>query len=304
MNRQADWRPTASIDVLRKRAGILQRIRQFFDSRDFFEVQTACLSRDVVVDRYVEPLPVTLRLPRGEQQFWLQTSPEFAMKRLMAAGADAIYQIGPAFRADELGDHHNLEFTMLEWYRAGDDYPTGIDLLDEFAQFMLGCEPAVRLSYREAYRQFADVDPFAGSCDADALGKLMAARVEPALRSIHSAIIHDWPADQAALAGTRIDNNGREVAERFELYIDGVELANGYHELLDPDQLMARNLRVNQLRKQDGRRELPADSRLLEAMRAGLPPSCGVALGVDRLVMLALRQTSVRSVMPFDTDHA
>ncbi len=305
MNETGNWRPTADIQALRRRAEILRAIRTFFDSRGFFEVQTPCLSRDVVVDRYIHPLTVSVDTGGGGQTFWLQTSPEFAMKRLLAAGADAIYQIGPAFRADELGDQHNLEFTMLEWYRVGDDYQAGMDLLDTFAQVLLDpCAAAKRLTYRDAFLEFAGIDPFVAGLNADQLNVLMSERVETGLAALDAVIIHDWPADQSALARTRTDERGQLVAERFELYVRGVELANGYHELVDADELLARNRRVNELRQQDGQVALPVDSRLIEAMRNGLPGCSGVALGIERLLMLALGATEIRSVMAFDSHRA
>ncbi len=304
MSELAPWHPGCQIEVLQGRAKILAGIRQFFDQRGFVEVQTPCLSRDVVVDRYIQPLAVTLPTSGGDQDFWLQTSPEFAMKRLLAAGARAIYQIGPAFRAGETGDQHNVEFTMLEWYRVGDDYGAGMDLLDEFARTLLACGPARRWSYRQTFRRLAEIDPFDGQWNAEQLNRILVQRVEPGLESFPAVIIYDWPVDQAALSRTRQDPEGFDVAERFELYCRGVELANGYHELLDAEELLDRNRQINQLRQQDGRPALPVDSRLVDAMRAGLPASSGVALGVDRLVMLALGQTRIQSVMTFDTDRA
>ena len=304
MTGNQEWRPTATIEALQGRARVLRLIREFFDIRDFMEVQTPCLSRDVVVDRYIEPLSIDVRLPEGTETFWLQTSPEFAMKRLLAAGATSIYQMGPVFRANETGSHHNIEFTMLEWYRADDDYTAGMQLLDEFAQTIIGCPPAVRLTYRDACKRFANIDPFDGTFDDDQLNLIMAEKVEPGLATIPSAILHDWPAGQAALAKTRIDHDGHHVAERFELYVDGIELANGYHELTDANELLQRNIRTNELRIQDGKAQLPNDSRLISAMASGLPSASGVALGVDRLVMLILKHKTIREVIAFDSRNA
>ncbi len=304
MTRRDDWQPTATIQALQDRAKVLRLIRDFFDTRNFMEVQTPCLSRDVVVDRYIEPLSVEVRLPEGTKTFWLQTSPEFAMKRLLAAGATAIYQMGPVFREGETGSHHNIEFTMLEWYRADDDYSAGMQLLDEFAQKIIGCPPAERLTYRDAYRRFASVDPFEGEVEDEQLNLLMIENVEPGLATMPSVILYDWPVGQAALAKTRIQDDGYRVAERFELYVSGIELANGYHELSDADELMQRNVRTNALRKLDGKSLLPNDSRLLAAMTSGLPSASGVALGVDRLVMLILKRSTIREVIPFDSHNA
>ena len=300
-----DFLPSASIQTIQQRAVILARIRGFFDKRGFFEVQTPALSRDTVVDRYIEPLEVKVSLGGKLRGFWLQTSPEFAMKRLLAAGARAIYQIGPAFRAAEVGDSHNVEFTMLEWYRVGDSYRQGMDLLDEFAQEILGCPPAERLTYREAFQRFCQVDPFGADPEPghDELNLVLADHVEPQLKLLDSVILYDWPADQAALARVRNESE-LAFAERFELYVRGVELANGYNELTDAAELLARNEAINADRVASGRAALPVDSRLLDAMRYGLPDCCGVALGVDRLVMLALGKSSIQEVMPFDIGRA
>ncbi len=299
-----DFLPTASIETLQQRAAILTRVRSFFDSRDFFEVQTPALSRDTVVDRYIDPLGVKISLPGNDQEwFWLQTSPEFAMKRLLAAGARAIYQIGPAFRAGEVGPGHNIEFTMLEWYRVGDNYRKGMDLLDEFAREILDGPPARRLTYRQAFQQFCDIDPCAGDANHDDLNVLLAERLEPQLKTLDSVILYDWPADQAALAKIRSDD-GEQVAERFELYVRGVELANGYHELTSAHELLERNKAVNAERQTSDREALSVESRMLEAMRHGLPDCCGVALGIDRLVMLALGKSTIQEVIPFDIHRA
>ena len=304
MNESSSWRPTASLKALQQRARIVAQLRQFFDTRGFLEVQTPCLSRDVVVDRYIQPLPVDVPGTGGPERYWLQTSPEFAMKRLLAAGATAIYQIGPVFRAAESGARHNVEFTMLEWYRTGDDYRDGIQFLDEFAQEILNRPPAQRLAWRELFVKFAGIDPDDERWSADELNELLVTRIEPRLTEIPSVIVYDWPADQAALARIDQDSTGRRIAERFELYCDGVELANGYHELTDPVELLQRNRDTNLLRQQDGNSRLPEESRLLDAMRHGLPASSGVAAGVDRLVMVALGESQIRSVLPFADDRA
>src|SRR6188508_3083852 len=160
-----DFLPTASLDMLRRRAELLKQVRQFFDSRGFLEVETPLLSHDVVVDRHIDPIPVTLfaepRQPERGPKLWLQTSPEFGMKRLLAAGATAIYQITKAFRGgSEVGPEHNPEFTIVEWYRVGDDYAAGMQLLSDLAESILNRGPAVRLTYRDAFHRHAGFDPF------------------------------------------------------------------------------------------------------------------------------------------------
>jgi len=317
----ADFLPTASLDMLRRRAELLASVRRFFDDRGFLEVETPLLSHDTVVDRHLDPIPVTLfndaRQPQAGKQLWLQTSPEFAMKRLLAAGATAIYQIAKAFRGGpEFGPRHNPEFTIVEWYRVGDDYDAGMKLLSELAEALLGSGPAERLTYRDAFGRYAKINPFgvdnlytesaAGlprNADRDLqLDYLLTSLVEPQLGRERPTILHDYPASQAALA--RVRDGNPPLAERFELYVHGVELANGYHELLDPRLLRARNDQNNALRASDGKYTLPSESRLLAAMDHGLPPCSGCALGFDRLVMVATGAKTIQEVLPFPVERA
>ena len=323
-----DFRATAKLDVLRTRASLLSRTRQFFDRRGFIEVQTPLLSADTVVDRHLDPIPVLLPAdPRslGEgRPMWLQTSPEFAMKRLLASGAEAIYQITPAFRIGEVGDQHNPEFTMLEWYRRGDSMVAGIALLSEFVTELLDLDSGNVRTVRAAFQQLAGFDPFA--CEPKDLRRqcasagltwpestsdddwdtwfdlLFSSLVQPDLGRGGFEVIHDYPASQAALA--QIREGEPPVAERFELFVDGVELANGYRELLDPAELVARSEMANAQRILDGKQALPVDNRLLAAMKSGLPPCVGVALGFDRLVMLAVGADNISEVLTFPADRA
>ena len=331
--------PSASWERLRQRAELLRRLRDFFHTRGFLEVETPLLSRDTVIDLHLDPLPVTLfadpRDPAAGPQFWLQTSPEFCMKRLLATGGPpAIFQVTRAFRGGEHGQLHNPEFTMVEWYRVGDDYAAGMALLAELASEMLGAANVVCTSYREAFVQHAGIDPFADSNaqireraaqavgaavpdypaeDRDSwLNLLLAECVEPRLGQTQPEILYDYPASQAALARVRPATSSAEqptpstdaVAERFELYVRGMELANGYHELLDADMLALRQRRNNEQRRSEGKPPLPEANRLLDAMRSGLPACSGVALGFDRLVMAACGATSISDVMAFPIDRA
>ena len=332
MTEPLDFSSAGRIERLRWRCNVLRRIRQFFFERDFFEVETPLLSRDTVVDRYLEPVRALVATPGQHTPVFLQTSPEFAMKRLLCEGAKAIFQIGKAFRDGEYGPRHNPEFTMLEWYRVGDDYDAGQDLLDEFSQQLLAAPPAARLTYGALFEQLVQINPHtaelaelqqAASAWADkpetldrdgCLNLLMSEIVEPKLTEIPAVIISDWPHSQAALARVRqIDGdegnagNGRryQVAERYELYVRGLELANGYHELCDPEELADRNRRVNELRQRDARDCLPSNSRLLEAMaNPGMPACCGVAVGIDRLLMALAGTSHFKDVVPFDFSQA
>ncbi len=323
-----DFGPTASLETLKLRADLLRRLRGFFDSREFLEVETPLLSADTVVDRHLDPLPVTLfddpcQVDSG-RTMWLQTSPEFAMKRLLAAGATAIYQVTRAFRGGESGEWHNPEFTIAEWYRTGDGLDEGMQLLSDLIDEMLRLGPAERLTYREAFLMHVGVDPHLASCeelrasvrqhglsipaglatqDRDGwIDLLLVECVEPHLGREQPAIVYDYPASQAALAQVRDDDP--PVAERFELYVRGIELANGYHELLDPGLLRQRNRIANEQRTADGKYTLPEDSRLLSAMAAGLPPCTGVALGFDRMVALTSRVADVSQAMAFSEERA
>lgn len=333
------WQPTATIERLRLRAGLIRGLREHFWQRGFWEVETPLLSRDTVVDRHLEPpLVPAASLGLGDRlggDWYLQTSPEFGMKRLLAAGAMRIFQIGKAFRSAEAGDLHNPEFTMLEWYDASADYEGGIRFLEQLACAFFEVSSCLRLSYEEAWCEAigfvgaiskeraaelltgdlpglrAFVSEHAGmtveqaaSLDHDGLLSVVWAElVEPRLGLDKPVVIFDWPAIQAALARTRMQN-GREVAERFELYYRGVELANGYHELVDSKVLLQRAKNNNRERSADGKRELPEESRLATAMQSGAQMGAGVAAGVDRWVMLKLGCKSIREVLAFPVDRA
>lgn len=318
----SDFGPTASIESLKLRADLLRRLRFFFDDRGFFEVETPLLSADTVIDRHIQPIEIDRSQVSGrsddvDRSLFLQTSPEFLMKRLLAAGATSIYQICKAFRQGESGRSHNPEFTMLEWYRVGDEMQAGMRLLAELVEEILGLPTTERMSYRDAFRAYADVDVF----DADSFrlselsglppeqerdehfNAILARRVERHLGMTAPVLLFDYPASQAALARTRF-KDGIEYAERFEIYVRGVELANGYHELLDADELLCRNAKVNRERIEDGCNALPSESRLVSAMQKGLPVCSGVALGVDRLFMLAQKFETIDEAIAFPFERA
>jgi len=327
MRRSDESAPTASAAVLKLRAQLLQRIRHFFVERGFLEVETPVLSADTVVDRHLDPLSVVLyddpRQPNSGRTLWLQTSPEFAMKRLVAAHGMSIFQVTHAFRAGERGQFHNPEFTMLEWYEVGADYRAGMKFLDDLSSDILHRGRSEYVSYREAFQQHAGIDPLKASLaelsnlatarnvsvpasldrtDRDAwLELLLVECVEKNLGAQRPVILYDYPESQAALARVRKDE---AVAERFELYVNGVELANGYHELLDADVLLKRAQQNNELRVRAGKQPLPASSRLIDAMRHGMPACTGVALGFDRLVMLVAGAKTIDEVIPFPIERA
>lgn len=325
-----DFRPTAGWSNLRARAELLRGLREFFDSRGFLEVETPILSADTVVDRHLDPFCVPMAgdsspLPLAPSPcHWLQTSPEFAMKRMVADGAGRIYQVARVFRLDEIGPLHNPEFTLIEWYQPGEGLDAGMQLTSDLCGALLKRGEADRISYGEAFDRYVGVEPHCadGRTLADVVKKLgieapaslslddrdgwldllMVERIQPHLGVGRPTLLYDYPATQAALA--RVRAGDPPVAERFELYVDGIELANGYHELLDPAELRARNRQVNAQRVADGKVALPEESRLLAAMDAGMPAAVGVALGFDRLAMLALGAKSIAEVVAFPFDRA
>ena len=310
------FRPTASVKNLELRSKKLAQLRSHFAEAGFVEVETPLLSHDTVVDRHLHPVLVSI----DGEDLWLQTSPEFAMKRLVASGMDAIYQITRAVRSGENGKLHNTEFTILEWYKVGQSYEAAREFLSSLAEAILGISPPEQITYQDLFKQFMDLDPINDSeslftrraselglhvpntwetLDRDSkLDFLLADAIQPQLQS-RAMVVYDYPASQAALAAS----NG-ETAERFELFINGLELANGYHELLDAKELRDRNRDTNEQRLVDGNDALPEESRLLDAMDSGLPDCSGVALGIDRLMMIAAGTESIRDVIAFPMDRA
>ncbi len=310
-----NWRPGATNSSLRQRAELLKDIRRFFDSRGVLEVETPLLAVAPVTDPHIQALAVPH--PCGDGQLWLQTSPEYAMKRLLAADLGAIYQICKAFRKDEAGSRHNPEFTLLEWYRPGFDLAQlqaeALDLLT----MALGPRRHEVLSYASAFQRYLQID-IASADDAalvakaseygdwpaqtdrsDCLDFLFATAIEPQLGRDVFTVISDYPAAQAALAQTHIDEHGQQVASRFELYVDGIELANAYHELLDADEHRRRFQADLAQRTELGLDAVPVDEALLAALDAGLPACSGIALGLDRLLMIKLGASSIDEVLAF-----
>jgi lysyl-tRNA synthetase class 2 len=325
-----DWRPVAKLDVLRLRARLLERIRAFFSVRAVLEVETPIFSSAATTDpallsfttHYIGPL-----YPRGHN-FYCHTSPEFPMKRLLAAGSGSIYQICKVFRNGESGRLHNPEFTLLEWYRVGFDHQKlmeeAVTLVTEMLTGHRTLAPPEKLTYREAFERYCGIDPhtadnraLAGAVsrhavqidldtrheNPDVLRDLLLTHViEAQLGCGRITVLYDYPASQAALA--RVCAGNPPVAERFELYLDGIELANGFHELTDAGEQQRRFERDRKQRKASGLPEVPVDEHLLSALRAGMPECAGVALGFDRLVMLASGKKNLRDVIAFPADCA
>jgi lysyl-tRNA synthetase class 2 len=318
----ADWRPGVSRTVLAARAALLARTREFFAARGVLEVDTPLMVNAPVTDVHIHCARV--QLGAGAAPLYLHSSPEYAMKRLLAAGSGDIYQVCHVVRAEESGRWHNPEFTLIEWYRVGASLASLMDEVEALVRLLLGAGARARvgerLSYREAFLRELQLDPFTApqaalAAAAQPLGLsaaagerdewlelLMGARVGPRLGRGALTFVHGYPASQAALA--RLDPHEPRAAQRFELYCDGVELANGFHELAAAAEQRARFERDNAERR---RRQLPvaaADERLLAALACGLPDCAGVALGFDRTLMLALGASHIEDVLPFPTARA
>lgn len=317
------WRPGATPTALRRRAALVARVRNFFASRRVLEVETPVLSAAAVTDPQIESL--STRIAGLPQAYYLSTSPEFPMKRLLAAGIGDIYQLCKVFRDGERGRWHNPEFTMLEWYRLGFDDAALMSEVETLVRELLAPErilgPAERLTYARSIERHAGVDPdgctdaeldraaeahgiaCAATLDRDAkLDLLMGFVVGPRLGAGHPCFICDYPASQASLA--RLKPGLPRVAARFELYLDGIELANGFHELSDAGEQRSRFLADLSTRRERGQHAPPMDERLLEALAAGMPDCAGVALGFDRLVAIALQAARLSEAMAFSIDDA
>src|SRR5690554_2072409 len=319
---QPVWQPTASRDVLKSRAQQLAYVRGFFDAREVLEVETPVLGRHGVTDLNLDG--ISAEISAGSLNGgWLQTSPEYHMKRLLAAGSGCIYQIARVFRNGERGRRHNPEFSMLEWYRVGMD---DCELMAEVSDLVcgwLGCERPAQLTYRQAVMASAGFDPMAiadhdlrqyceqwlepeqlaGLGRDGCLDLVMSFVVEPQLGIGRPVFITRYPASQAALARVSLDD-GHEVAHRFELYIDGLEICNGYWELTDPAEQRQRFGADNQQRKLSGKPEMALDEAFMAALEAGLPDCSGVALGLDRLLMLKVEANAIEEVLAFPVERA
>jgi len=322
-----DWRPTATIATLRERARLLAEVRAFFAERGVLEVETPVLGHGGSTDLHLASLSAEATTPAGRERLWLQTSPEFHMKRLLAAGSGPIFQLARSFRDGEVGRRHNLEFTMLEWYRPGLSLDALIAETAELVRRVLGRErgdesgPLRLHRYRELFRHHLAIDPFtvplrelrrlAGERGGlamseasrdDCLDLLISLAIEPQLGRGGLDAVVDYPAGQAALARRHRDpEDGEWVASRFELYVEGLELANGYDELTDAAEQAARFAEDNAARRAAGLAEVDVDARLVAALEHGMPAGSGVALGIDRLIQLALGKASVAEVMAFAT---
>ncbi|MFP3028965.1 MAG: elongation factor P--(R)-beta-lysine ligase [Arsenophonus sp.] len=326
MSEIVNWQPMASINNLLKRAKIIADIRHFFIDRGIMEVETPILSKFTVTDIHMSPFETKFIAPviAKSTKLYLITSPEYHMKRLLAAGSGPIYQIIKAFRNEEEGRYHNPEFTILEWYRPHYDMYRLIDEVDDFLQQILDCQPTERISYQQAFQRYLNIDPLAPKleikqlCNAAVLFGLHEAEteknkdvllqflftmgVEPNLGKDKPTVIYHFPASQAVLA--EINKDDHRVADRFEVYFKGIELGNGFRELTDSEEQRERFEHDNQMREKIGLPKQTIDERLLAALDKVIHDCSGVALGIDRLIMLAVNAEKITDVISFSIERA
>lgn len=323
-----NWRPSADITQLRRRAQLLAGIRRFFAERDVLEVETPLLSRATGTDPNLAFFTSLYQGPPNHQTLYLQTSPEFAMKRLLAAGSGSIYQICKAFRNGEAGRYHNPEFTILEWYRLG----FGLrQLMDEVAALLSALSapvmaplPVERISYRNLFGELTGIDPLSfrrdlykrvadsrGYQDADRLCAddhalwldfLFSHCVQQHMPKDTVCLVYGYPAVQSSLA--RLHPEDSRMTERFEVFINGVELGNGFFELADPEEQERRFDREIRYRRVHGLADVQHDRLLLDALKAGLPDCSGVAIGLDRLLMAMNGYDCIDRVLAFPIARA
>jgi|SRR5579872_235836 len=314
--------PLDKIQILQDRGAMLAEARAYFAARNVLEVDCPAISHAASLDVHIDLMPV---LVQGGKTAYLHTSPEYGMKRLLADGIGDIYQLSHVFRDGEFGPRHNPEFTMTEWYRMGISFDAFIEEVLDFIRLFVSDLPATRISYREALLRYAHIDYMHASIEdlrvaaqkysaqtkeskqlwnrEDLLQLLLNAAVEPHLGIDSLCVFTDYPASEAALARTYWKED-EHVAERFEIYYKGVELANGYHELADPIEQRKRFEETEEMRRALGKKPLPVDEHFLKALEKGLPDCCGVAVGFDRLLLLRHSKTSLAEVLPISWPDA
>lgn len=313
-----NWQPSAKIQTLKQRASIVNQIREFFTKRNYLEVETPYLSRYGVSDPYIKNIKTQV----DNERFYLQTSPEYHMKRLLSYQSGAIFQISRVFRDDEIGRYHNPEFSLLEWYHLGIDHHGLIAETSQFLQEILHCKALVKITYKDIFLKVCKMDPFTADIqefknvlkahnldnvlNVDEIDRdqylflIMSHIVEPHMSQSDCPIaVYDFPKSQAALARVKDDK-----ALRFEVYFKGIELANGFYELLD-SQIQQKRFDIDNQKRNALRQEMiQPNPYLLDALKNGIPECSGIALGVDRLIMLALDKDHISEVLSFDVNRA
>jgi lysyl-tRNA synthetase class 2 len=318
------WQPTLTWEYAQKRAQILKKVRQFFDERNVIEVETPALSQGTVTDVHLDSITcrynfLTDSSSEQSTNLYLQTSPEFHMKRLLASGYGCIFQIAKAFRHEEAGRFHNPEFTLLEWYRLGFDHFTLMNEVAELLTTVLECNVPVQVTYQDLFIELVGLDPLTATrvqliSVIESNGKLsdwlsveqdndillqfiFSELIEPNIGNDSPCFVYNFPSSQASLA--KISPEDARVAERFECYFRGVELVNGFNELTEPDTQLVRFQKDNLQRKSLSLQEQPIEQNFISALSKGLPACAGVALGIDRLIMLALKTNHIEKVISF-----
>ncbi|NQY37153.1 MAG: elongation factor P--(R)-beta-lysine ligase [Alteromonadaceae bacterium] len=323
------WRTTLDWQTAKQRASILKEIRHFFETRNVTEVETPLLSQGTITDVHLDAMTSRydfLANSTSEQSttFYLQTSPEFAMKRLLASGYGCIFQICKAFRHEGYGKHHNPEFSILEWYRLGFDHFKLMNEVGELLQCILQCDQPTQISYQDVFIKHLNIDPLIATReellviidehnklsdwllhehDLDTLLQFVFCElIEPNIGKKSPCFVYNFPSSQASLA--KISKEDSRVADRFECYYLGIELANGFHELTDVSQQLQRFEQDNIKRVASKLPVRPIDNSFISALENGLPQCSGVALGIDRLVMLALQIENIEQVLTFPIERA
>jgi lysyl-tRNA synthetase class 2 len=317
MTSDKSWQPNASLDIIKKRAALLWQIRDFMDRHDILEVDTPILSHFAVTDPYIQSL-VTANIFEKDTILYLHTSPEYCMKRLLAAGTESIYQIAHVFRDEVAGKRHQTEFTMLEWYRLGFDY---LQLMEDVASLLsdLGIMKPKKMTYAEAFLETTQFNPHTATIkqlqeiagkegwgnDSDdrhaLLDFIFSEVVIKKLDMSQPLFIYDYPKCMAALA--TIKEESPRVAERFELFINGMEIANGFNELCDVNEQRQRFETELESRKEKNLSSVPVDTNFLAALESGLPKTAGVAVGIDRLLMVLSGKNDIKEVITFTLDN-
>ncbi len=306
-------------DLLKKRAELLAQIRSFFLQRQVLEVETPLISRSATTDLHIESIPVRVEERGAVSDRYLITSPEFYMKRLLVQGSPSIFYLGKVFRQGDHGKKHHHEFVMLEWYRLGWDEHGLIEEVAEFLRLFLPGKPVMKIAYGELFKSLLKINPHSASLEElkscvvrhvdislqslsfnDCLEVLFTHCIEPSLQGI--TFVYDYPLSQAALAKTGTNSQGETIAHRFEVFVDDLELGNGYCELTDANEQRLRFQSDVRQRTQAGKVVYPHDEEFLQALAVGLPACAGVALGVDRLLMKMLGASSLEAVVPFLQD--
>lgn len=314
----SNWQPSAPLNNLKKRALCLKKIRDFFYTQNIMEVETPLLCQHTVTDPHITSFSTLY----NNQSYYLQTSPEYAMKRLLCAGSGSIYQICKAFRYDESGKKHNPEFTLLEWYETDRDHIQLMDNIDLLLQTVFDMPPAIKISYQDLFVAELSIDPL--TCELselknitkkhidtdttsltydDSLNLLLTHCIEPKLGTTEPTFIYNYPPSQAALAKINTQSNP-PIAERFELYIQGIEIANGFHELNNANEQYQRFTDNQKIRKKHNTIVPTIDSRFIDALTHGLPDCSGVAIGIDRLMMMFCNSHNIKEIMSFNWDNA